>query len=348
MNKTIVILAAFTVLVCTFSFTAKAEKLGDSALTWTLSDGTLHIDGEGDMPDYSLDVNEGNLPPWIFDTDSITEIAVSEGVTSIGENAFAFCKNVTYIKLPNTIEVINNGAFAKCEGLTQIYLPPSVLYIYDFAFYSCSSLESLTLPENLITIGSYFIYKCDKITEIDLPYNLVNIYSAAFRESKISKISIPPSVQYISACAFDNCINLSEIEIPKSVVEIHDEAFRGCDNLKTVYYSGTENQWGIISLGASNDPLINADKIYYYGNSIKKEYKAELYKPQNVLNMYSGIFILILMITNILMIILIKRKKGIPELPAYMPKGLFCINCGTNLASFGMSCPNCGERRDYI
>ena len=54
---------------------------------------------------------------------------------------------------------------------------------------------------------------------------------------------------------------LEDVTIPKSIKNIHSYAF-SCQNLTTVYYSGTEESWNKIEIDSSNDILINAERIY--------------------------------------------------------------------------------------
>lgn len=57
-------------------------------LTWTVEDGTITITGTGAMKDYD---GYANLSPFRDLTD-ITKVVISEGVTSIGSQAFSGCK----------------------------------------------------------------------------------------------------------------------------------------------------------------------------------------------------------------------------------------------------------------
>ena len=81
---------------------------------------------------------------------------------------------------------------------------------------------------------------------------------------KNSLIPLDGSVTSIGSEAFYDCTTLSNMIIPSSVPEIGDVAFAGCTSLKTVYYTGSREQWQQISVGLYNDPLLDADIIYNY------------------------------------------------------------------------------------
>jgi hypothetical protein len=63
-------------------------------------------------------------------TKGMTEYVIPYGVTSIGEEAFAWW-----------------------DGLTSITIPDSVTSIGDRAFYDCRSLTSITIPDSVTSIG---------------------------------------------------------------------------------------------------------------------------------------------------------------------------------------------------
>ncbi|MBR4943726.1 MAG: leucine-rich repeat domain-containing protein, partial [Clostridia bacterium] len=49
---------------------------------------------------------------------SLTSIVISEGVSSIGEEAFAGCSSLTSIVIPESVAFINRAAFSRCKNLT--------------------------------------------------------------------------------------------------------------------------------------------------------------------------------------------------------------------------------------
>ena len=52
----------------------------------------------------------------------MTQIAIPEGVTSIGDCAFVYCSSLKEITIPEGVTSIGNGAFSYCTGLTEVYM----------------------------------------------------------------------------------------------------------------------------------------------------------------------------------------------------------------------------------
>jgi len=148
-----------------------------------LEDNTLIIPSKlGDSPVTTVGKCEGTLP-------ANTKVIVSEGVTSIGSNAFAGQTGLTEIEFPATLTTIDTSAFS-----------------------SCSNLRSLTFPEDsqLKEIKNS-AFNGSAVEDVELPKDLEYIENAAFYNTKIETITIPASVTKIGAGAFSYCFGLTEI-----------------------------------------------------------------------------------------------------------------------------------------
>ena len=121
------------IFLALFSFSAT-----NAEIRWKLSDdGTLTISGTGNMPDFSINVNNRTTAPWDSQRDKIKTVVIKDGVTSIGKYAFFWCSGLTSITIPNSVTSIGEHAFANCSGLTSITIPNSVTSIGNGAFSGC-------------------------------------------------------------------------------------------------------------------------------------------------------------------------------------------------------------------
>ena len=232
---------------------------GDN-VTYTLdSDGLLTISGTGSMYGYYLKSDGGKYvtaAPW--GSKKLTQVVISDGVTSIGEDAFYGCTGLTSITIPDSVTSIGNSAFSRCTGLTSITIPSGVTSIGDYAFFYCTGLTSITIPSGVTSIGDRAFFGCTGLTSITIPDGVTSIGEDAFWGcSSLTSITIPDSVTSIgdsafSGCtgltritigsgvtsigrfAFYNCRSLTSITIPDSVTSIGDSAFYGCRSLTSI------------------------------------------------------------------------------------------------------------------
>ena len=143
----------------------------------------------------------------VFYESSLTSVEIPEGITVIGDEAFAACSNLTRITLPESITYIAEGAFSS-TGLTYVSLPSNLKVIDKEAFSLCYSLQNITLPESLRAIGE-----------------------RAFGNTGLLYIDIPEGVTSIGAYAFANCSNLANVSLPNSLTTIDGNPF---DNSKAI------------------------------------------------------------------------------------------------------------------
>ena len=121
----------------------RSGQLGEN-LTWELTeDGTLTISGLGEMPYYW----GHDQYPWGRLRPEIQKVVVGLGVETVGNYAFAKCKNLTEVSLPNTLRQIQNYAFYSCPELTEITIPKKVYHLYSAAFKSCDKLHAIHMQQ---------------------------------------------------------------------------------------------------------------------------------------------------------------------------------------------------------
>lgn len=167
--------------------------------------------------------------------DFVRIVKIQNGVTTIRNEAFQYCKNLTIIEIPDSVTSIGNWSFAYCSSLTSIEIPNSVTNIGDYAFSNCSSLKGVEIPKSITSIGQCVFTNCNSLTSVVIPNSVTSIEYRAFQYCKsLTNVKIPDSVQSIGDEAFYNCVNLTSIEIPNSVNRIGKWAFYHCESLTNI------------------------------------------------------------------------------------------------------------------
>lgn len=164
--------------------------------------------------------------------EKVTYMNRTRTVTSIGACAFAKCKDLKTVVLPNTITKIGKGAFYDCKSLSTINMPTSLTEIGVYAFPIGNGAKII-----IKDIGSWCKVKMGK--SMAYPLNGNCLYSD--ERTEIKDLIIPNNVEVIRRQTFFNCKNLKTVKIPSSVTTIEQEAFRGCDELSSVIIGGDYN-----------------------------------------------------------------------------------------------------------
>lgn len=95
-----------------------------------------------------------------FHDSAVTSVTIPDSVTSIPDDAFAFCSQLTNISIPNSVTFIGFSAFNSCTSLKSITLPSSLSTIQSSAFYNCGNLETIRIPVSVTFIGNYAFDDC--------------------------------------------------------------------------------------------------------------------------------------------------------------------------------------------
>lgn len=216
------------------------NKCGEN-LTWKFKGGTLSIDGTGEMYDYSEDY----LAPWNEHCLEITNVTISDGVTSIGSYAFCYC-SVKSITLPFGLKHIGSSAFFNCPNIQQIKIPDSVEYIDPYAFSLCKGLHTVQLPASLTLISEELFAECDNLRNLSIPDTVTEIGANAFSKcTEFSLTGLPDGIKSIGAAAFEDCGRIEELVLPETLEHIGEAAFGGTI-IDKASFEGTPEKWKAI------------------------------------------------------------------------------------------------------
>ena len=150
---------------------------------------------------------------------------IPQGVTFIGEEAFGGCKKLTAVRIRASVEGIGCGAFSGAN-IQEFVVDEGNRYF--------SARDGVLFTKD----GTQLVaYPCGREGAYEIPSGVIGIWQDAFRDGKLSGVTIPDSVKTIEVNGFAGCKNLTTLVFPDSVSSLGAYAFVGCSNLTSVTMS---------------------------------------------------------------------------------------------------------------
>ena len=270
MKKGLFVSILFILALMFMPSVASAETYGD--LTYTISDNQVTITDciYNSATEIIIPEKIGEYPVTSIGNNAfaycsrLKKVTIPEGVTTIGNKAFNECTNITSVSIPNSVTSIGEYAFAYCSYLTDVTIPENITVIEDGTFTSCGRLPSITIPENVTYIGQDAFSYCGTLADVTIPENVTYIEDLAFYNcGSLKNVIIPGGIKTIGYSTFSYCRGLENLVILNGVTSIGSNAFSNCEDLRKVTIPKT-----VTSIGyAAFNKCYNLSYVYYEGNS---------------------------------------------------------------------------------
>ena len=239
----------------------------------------LDFTGISDSPEWRyismLVFGEGveHIPAYLCNnfSSSLYSLTIPSTVTSVGQDAFAGCGNLTVYKNYSQLQ-LPDFLITSSPNLKELVSP-----IESFFFLSLEDLSSITGLKSLTVhslekfdnrmydrVLSFANLQQNTLTYIDIeslsPYDDIYIPDKCFLDfTLLGTAKLPNKLESIGYRAFENCRMLQKVTIPASVTEIDDSAFDNCRSLNAVHFGGsTEEQ--------ADDPAASQCALQRIGN----------------------------------------------------------------------------------
>ena len=185
-------------------------------------------------------------------------------VESIGFEAFANCKNLESITIPDSVTSIVYDAFSdtalvnnqtgvkyadkwvvECDtDVKSAKIKAGTRGIANCAFTDCTSLESITLPDGVKSIGNSAFSYCTSLKSITIPDSVASIGYGAFFNTALVNSQI--GVKYADKWVVDCDEDVVSAEIKTDTMAIASFAFSDCTSLESITIPV-----GVTSIGGS-------------------------------------------------------------------------------------------------
>ncbi len=151
------------------SISEKDMSCGDNAIwVYDKKTKTLTVSGSGDIYDYC------SYSRWEDIRDEVVSVAIEDGITSIGEDAFYWFSALQNVSIPNSVQNIGAGAFCDCYNLKSVVIPDGVTEIYSNTFNGCSNMSLAVIPDTVTIIENhafdYYGYGSESGYRVNIAY----------------------------------------------------------------------------------------------------------------------------------------------------------------------------------
>lgn len=239
--------------------------------------------GEGAFRNCALDsIVLPDVPTMIgvsaFSYNDLSYVQLGKGTKELGEGAFSNCSKLTSITIPATVEGIGRNAFYATalddlvfESREQLMTPLNI----DIRAFARTYLGSLVLPDVPTAIGESAFEGCP-IFELQLGIGTYSIGQRAFRDTYLTYINIPATVNHIGYTAFFRNGASPDVYFYSEVPPTVEELFVASGS--KVYVP--ERAFEAYSLVMSYD-------LYTYGTDILSFYEEEVkLDPESSVDLY--------------------------------------------------------------
>ena len=226
-----------------------------NGLRWELAltekSGLLTITGSGVMPDFPSGARTTDWYPY---RDKVTVAIVSQGITSVGDNAFRDSTALDLVSIAGSVTSVGDDAFRGCSALRKIQfrgkgadwdaaiagadtgIPSTTVVEYLNGTYDSGTcgqdLTWILSPDGVLTIsgtGSMTDYSSKSTNTTD--DTRISTAPWAAHTDRIRRLVIEEGVTSASKYAFCGLTALTAVTLPDSLSAIDWNAFQDCRSL---------------------------------------------------------------------------------------------------------------------
>lgn len=111
----------------------------------------------------------------------LTNVSISNGITSIPEGCFRECSSIDNVILPDSVTELGESVFSDCTSLKNITLSKNLKAVPSYCFSKCA-FESFLIPDDsaIETLGNALFQNCGNLTSVYIGNNVKTIGSSCF------------------------------------------------------------------------------------------------------------------------------------------------------------------------
>ena len=166
----------------------------------------------------------------LSDNKTLKEVILPDGLTTIGNSAFAMCKALYKLNIPSTVTTLGRWIL-EGAGLTSFMIPDGAT-LSESTFYG-SSIAEIRIPTTVTEIPAYCFSNCRNLEHIFLHDDISNIGDETFFNCyALKSFTAPRNLTVLNNALFYNCESLSRVTLHDGITEFGTECFTFCTSLR--------------------------------------------------------------------------------------------------------------------
>ena len=260
------------------------EALNNATLNELYFNGTLAEFVKVDFEQHCLFDDSYNLYYKDHDNNYVqfsNELVVPDDVEGFSKRSFAYYIELETLEFGTNIKYSDEDAFEYCNNLKNVYFDGTLKDWAQIEFANGGDLISITEKLYLLDNNGDVSFNGNKYklisNSLDLS-GLKRIGSYAFSGfADLNSVLLSDGLEIIGESAFEKT-GIKEIYIPTSVKKIGNDAFYRCNELTSVYYDGTIDDWAQIEFDYDGNPISYAKNLYLLDENGNVSYNGKNYK----------------------------------------------------------------------
>ncbi len=281
------------------------EYIGSKAFASSSLSGSLDLKNVNHIGFASFSINHldnivygkvKKIPYGAFESNSLTNIVIPNGIEFIGQDSFSNNHSVN-VEIAGTVKKIGKNSFVNSRDntstITNLVLHDGIEEI-GFQAFTLGAFKNLIIPGSVKTIGHCAFCENKALTNLEIKDGVELIKDNAFyKDTSIESVRIPGSVKTIEYNAFVQASNLKTLDLNEGLESIDNFAFYKLINLKKVVLPNSLKSLGghafsgclaleNLTIGSGLKTITDSS---FYNHSIKN-----LVIPDNITTIEDGAF----------------------------------------------------------
>ena len=181
--------------------------------------------------------NTGKIADYMLFNTDVYAVIMEDGITEIGDYAFALNRELANITFPSTLQTIGDYAFYDNRAYSELTLPNEVVSIGHYAFARGYSFVKISIPDSVQTIGESAFYREEAANHVDPEFTVEFYYNKGvicdniLDGQHIQHIIVADNIYQVGNHAFSNCANLIDISLPDTIAQFGENCFLNDSNI---------------------------------------------------------------------------------------------------------------------